>query len=86
LGHVVICAKRTDGNSLWDYAVRRGCEEKVHSVTDLDALIRLVWAGKVEIVLAANLNGLGCSLYQFVAVLRELVTALARPNHSKRGH
>jgi DNA invertase Pin-like site-specific DNA recombinase len=70
---VVIFARGPDGNPLWDYAVRRGWEENVHVVTDLDALIRLVWAGKVEIVLASNLNGLGRSLYQLVRVLRDFV-------------
>jgi hypothetical protein len=60
---VVIYAKGPDSNPVWDYAVRKRWEENVHVVTDLDALIRLVWAGKVEIVLASNLNGLGGNLY-----------------------
>jgi DNA invertase Pin-like site-specific DNA recombinase len=80
---VVIYARRTDGNSLWDYAVRRGWEENVHVVTDLDALIRLVWAGKVEIVLVSSLNGLGRSVYQLVRVLRDFIahkTALIVPS------
>jgi hypothetical protein len=48
-------------------------EENVHVVTHLDALIRLVWAGKAEIVLAFSSNGLGRSLYQLVRVLRNFV-------------
>jgi hypothetical protein len=35
-------------------------EENVRVVTDLDELTHLVRAGKVEVVLALNLNGLGC--------------------------
>ena len=57
--------------------MRRGWEENVHVVTDLDALIRLVWAGKVEIVLSSHLNGLGRSLYQLVQVLRDFVAKVA---------
>jgi DNA invertase Pin-like site-specific DNA recombinase len=71
---VVIYAKGPDGNPLWDYAVRRGWEENVHVVTGLDALIRLVRAGKVEIVLASSLNGLGRSVSHLVQVLREFVS------------
>jgi DNA invertase Pin-like site-specific DNA recombinase len=71
---VVIYAKGPDGNSLWDYAVRRGWEENVHVVTDLDELTRLVWAGKVEVVLASSLIGLGRSVSYLVELLREFVT------------
>jgi DNA invertase Pin-like site-specific DNA recombinase len=71
---VLIFAKGPDGNPLWDYAVRRGWEENVHVVTDLDELTRLVWAGKVEIVLASSLNGLGRSVSHLVELLREFVT------------
>ena len=49
-------------------------EENVHVATDLDALIRLVWAGKVEIILASNLNGLARSSWELVALLREFVS------------
>jgi DNA invertase Pin-like site-specific DNA recombinase len=58
-------------------------EENVHVATDLDALIRLVWAGKVEIILASNLNGLARSSWELVALLREFVSrkiALIIPN------
>jgi DNA invertase Pin-like site-specific DNA recombinase len=69
----VIFARGPAGNSLWDYAVRRGWEEELKVITDLDELNRLVRAGKVEVVLCSGLNGLGCSLYQLVQGLREFV-------------
>jgi DNA invertase Pin-like site-specific DNA recombinase len=74
LGVVVIYAKGPDGNPLWDYAVRRGWEENVRVVTGLDALIRLVRAGRVEVVLASSLIGLGHSSSQLVAVLKEFIS------------
>jgi DNA invertase Pin-like site-specific DNA recombinase len=46
----------------------------VHVVTDLDALIRLIRAGRVEIVLASSLNGLGRSVSHLVEVLSEFLT------------
>jgi hypothetical protein len=51
---VVIYAKGRDGNPLWDYALRRGWEEELKVITDLDELGRLVRAGKVEVVLSPD--------------------------------
>ena len=65
--------RAADSNPLWDYAVQRGWEENVHVIPDLDELIRLVWAGKVEIVLASSLKGMARSVPGLVRVLREFV-------------
>ena len=69
---VVIYARVPADNLLWEYCVRRGWEENVHVVTDLGELIRSVRAGKVEIILASNLNGLARSSLELVEVLRNL--------------
>ena len=53
-------------------AARLGRE--VHVVTDLGELIRSVRAGKVEIILASNLNGLAHSSLELVELLREFVS------------
>ena len=55
----------------WDYAVREAGRE-CPCVTDLDELTGA--AGKVEVVLALNLNELGHSVSPLVQVLRALVT------------
>jgi hypothetical protein len=61
-------------NSLWDYAVREVGKRMSSVVTDLDELTPLVRAGKVEAVLALNLNELGHSVSPLVQVLRTFVT------------
>jgi hypothetical protein len=43
--------------------MRRGWEEDLKVITDLDELNRLVRAGKVEVVLCSGLNVLGRSLF-----------------------
>lgn len=73
-GVVVVFAKGPDSNALWDYAVRRGWEDAVHVVSGLDELLRLTRGGKVEVVLANSLIGLGQSVPHLVRVLREFVS------------
>ena len=70
---VVVYARVPADNSLREYCVRRGWEENVHVVTDLEELIRSVRAAKVEIVLVSGLSGLGRSPYQLVRVLRDFI-------------
>ena len=53
--------------------MRRGWEEELKVITDLDELNRLVRAGKVEVVLCSGLNGLGRSLPDLMRVLKEFV-------------
>jgi DNA invertase Pin-like site-specific DNA recombinase len=67
---VVIYAKGPNGNSLLGYTVARDWED-IQVVTDADMLMKLVRVGKVEIVLASNLNGLGRSVPGLVQVLRD---------------
>jgi hypothetical protein len=71
---VVIFARGRDGNSLWDFAVRRGWEDDTQFVNDADVLMRLVRSDRVGVVLCANFDGLAGSVSQLVAVLRELVS------------
>ena len=70
---VLIYARGRSGNSLWDFCRRRGWDDDSQVVRDLDVLMRLVRAGKVEILLCASLSGLGRSVPELVAVLRGLV-------------
>ena len=65
---------RPDGNSLWDYAVRRGWEDDTQIVNDADVLMRLVRSDRVGVVLCANFDGLGRSVPEVAAVLREFVS------------
>jgi hypothetical protein len=55
---VVIYARVPSGNSLWEYAVRRGWET-VQVVSDADVLMRMVRLGKVSVVLCSGLSWLG---------------------------
>jgi DNA invertase Pin-like site-specific DNA recombinase len=59
--------------SLWAYADNRGWDD-VRVVSDLDALMRLVRLGKVQVVLCPGLNGLGRSLSHLKRVIGEFVT------------
>jgi DNA invertase Pin-like site-specific DNA recombinase len=69
---VLIYARGCSGNSLWDFCRRRGWDNEAQVVTGLDVLMRLVRAGKVEVLLCASLSGLGRNVPQLVAVLRDL--------------
>jgi DNA invertase Pin-like site-specific DNA recombinase len=53
--------------------MRRGWEDFA-VVSDADVLLRAVQAGRVEIVLASSLKGLGRSVSHLVELLREFVT------------
>jgi DNA invertase Pin-like site-specific DNA recombinase len=70
---VLIYARGRFGNSLWDFCRRRGWDDEAQVVRDLDVLMRLVRAGKVEILLCASLSGLGRSVPELVQVLKEFV-------------
>jgi DNA invertase Pin-like site-specific DNA recombinase len=70
---VVIYAPVPTNLSLWHYCMARGWED-VHVVTRPEELLRAIRSGKVEIVVASSLNGLGRSVSQLVQVLREFVS------------
>ena len=71
---IVLYAPRAD-NSLWEYCVRRGWQdEDVRVFGDAGGILRAVRAGKVEIILASNLNGLAHSSLELVELLREFVS------------
>ena len=70
---VVIYAKGRASNSLRDYAAQRGWED-LRAISDAGALIRMVRAGRVEIILCAGLNGLARSSLELVELLREFVS------------
>jgi DNA invertase Pin-like site-specific DNA recombinase len=70
---VVIFARGPAGNTLWDFCRRKGWDEDVQVVSDVDVLVRLVRSDKVDVVLCANFNGLGRSVSQLVQLLREFV-------------
>ena len=65
--------------------MRRGWEDFA-VVSDADVLLRAVRAGKVEVVLASNLRGLGRSVSHLVELLREFVTRKGHPDYSRPGH
>jgi DNA invertase Pin-like site-specific DNA recombinase len=69
---VVIYAKGPASNSLRDYAVSRGWED-IRAISDAAGILSAVRSGKVEIILAANLNGLAHSSFELVELLREFV-------------
>ena len=70
----MLYAPRAD-NSLWEYCVRRGWQdEDVRVFGDAGGILRAVRAGKVEIILASNLNGLAHSSLELVELLREFVS------------
>ena len=71
---VVIYAKGPASNSLRDYALNRGWGEGIRAISDAAALLRAVRSGKVEIILASNLNGLARSSLELVELLREFVS------------
>lgn len=70
---VVIYARTPFDSSLWEYALNRQWDD-VRVVSDADVLMRAVRSGKVEVVLASSLSGLGRSVSHLVAVLREFVS------------
>jgi DNA invertase Pin-like site-specific DNA recombinase len=70
---VVIFARGSAGNTLWDFCRRKGWDEDVQVVSDADVLMRLVRSDRVGVVLCANFNGLGRSVSQLVQVFREFV-------------
>ena len=70
---ILIFARRALGdNSLWDYCVGGGWDD-IEVVGDADVLMRLVRSIELGVVLCANFNGLGRSVSQLVALLREFV-------------
>ena len=75
---VVIYAKGRASNALRDYAASRGWDDGVWAVSEPAALLRAVRAGKVEIILASNLNGLARSSLELVELLREFVSRKTR--------
>jgi DNA invertase Pin-like site-specific DNA recombinase len=69
---VVIYAPRgPDSNTLADYASRHGWDD-VRATQDFEAIMRAVRAGKVEMLLASGLTGLGKSLQGLARTVREL--------------
>jgi DNA invertase Pin-like site-specific DNA recombinase len=70
-GVVIIAGQGPESNALADYAARRGWED-IHVASDLTMVMRAVRAGKVEVLLASGLRGLGRSLSQLAATVREL--------------
>jgi DNA invertase Pin-like site-specific DNA recombinase len=71
---VVIFARGPSSNSLRDFAVRRGWQDELEVVTDVDALLRLVRLGRVGVVLCSSLNGLASSVPGLVQVLKEFIS------------
>jgi DNA invertase Pin-like site-specific DNA recombinase len=63
----------SDGAPLWAYCTQRGWDD-VRVLKDAGELTRLVRLGRVEVVLANSLIGLGRSVSEVVAVLREFVS------------
>ena len=70
-GVVIVYARGLESNALVEYAARRGWED-IHVASDLAMVMRAVRAGKVEVLLASGLRGLGRSLSQLAATVREL--------------
>jgi DNA invertase Pin-like site-specific DNA recombinase len=68
---LLIAGQGPESNALADYAARRGWED-IHVASDLTMVMRAVRAGKVEVLLASGLRGLGRSLSQLAATVREL--------------
>ena len=64
----------TADNSLWEYCVRRGWQDEDVRVFGDAGILRAVRAGKVEIILGSNLNGLARSSLELVELLREFVS------------
>ena len=71
---VVIYAKGPVSNSLRDYALNRGWGEGIRAISDAGLLLSAVRSGRVEIILASNLNGFARSSLELVQVLREFVS------------
>jgi DNA invertase Pin-like site-specific DNA recombinase len=70
---VIYAPLSSDGAPLWAYCTQRGWDD-VRVIKDAGELTRLVRLGRVEVVLANRLIGLGRSVPELVAVLRELVS------------
>jgi DNA invertase Pin-like site-specific DNA recombinase len=70
---VIYAPASTDGASLRQYAYQRGWDD-VRALSDPDVLLRAIRAGRVEVVLANSLIGLGRSVPEVLAVLREFVS------------
>ena len=70
---VIYAPLSSDGAPLWAYAAQRGWDD-VRVLKDAGELTRLVRLGRLEVVLANSLNGLGHSVPEVVAVLREFVS------------
>ena len=68
---VIIYAHGPDSNALAPYAARRGWDD-VRATQDFEAIMRAVRAGKVEMLLASGLTGLGKSLQGLARTVREL--------------
>jgi hypothetical protein len=75
-GVVVIYARGLESNRLWDYAVRRGWSdgEGIRAISEPALLLSAIRSGRVEIILASNLNGLARSSCELVELLREFVS------------
>lgn len=73
---VVIYARGLESNRLWDYAVRRGWSEGegIRAISEPALLLSAVRSGRVEIILASNLNGLARSSLELVELLKEFVS------------
>jgi putative DNA-invertase from lambdoid prophage Rac len=63
----------SDGAPLWAYCTQRGWDD-VRVLKDAGELTRLVRLGRVEVVLANSLIGLGRNVPEVAAVLREFVS------------
>jgi putative DNA-invertase from lambdoid prophage Rac len=70
---VIYAPLSSDGAPLWAYCTQRGWDD-VRVLKDAGELTRLVRLGRVEVVLAKSLIGLGRSVPEVVAVLREFVS------------
>jgi DNA invertase Pin-like site-specific DNA recombinase len=70
---VIYAPLSRDGAPLWAYCTQRRWDD-VRVLKDAGELTRLVRLGRVEVVLANSLIGLGRSVPEVVAVLREFVS------------
>jgi DNA invertase Pin-like site-specific DNA recombinase len=73
-GVVVIYARGSESNALWEYALRRRWEDEVEAVSDANALLKLVRLGRVGVALCYSLCGLARSVPELIGVLREFVS------------
>ena len=70
---IIYAPLSSDGAPLWAYAAQRGWDD-VRVLKDAGELTRLVRLGRVEVVLANSLIGLGRSVPEAAAMLREFVS------------